>query len=83
MVFQSAGFVQFLSNTSESIDMQREVVASMREHGISGLIVSPARATYAADFKPLVAAGIPVVFDRCLTADIMPARLSETTDETL
>ncbi len=61
MVVQSAGFVQFLSNTSESIDRQREVIASMREHGISGLIVSPARATEAADFKPLVAAGIPVV----------------------
>lgn len=61
MVVQSAGFVQFLSNTSESIDRQREVIASMREHGISGLIVSPARGTEASDFKPLVAAGIPVV----------------------
>lgn len=61
MVVQSAGFVQFLSNTSESIDRQREVIASMREHGISGLIVSPARATEAGDFKPLVTAGIPVV----------------------
>lgn len=61
IVVQSAGFVQFLSNTSESIDRQREVIASMREHGISGLIVSPARATEAGDFKPLVAAGIPVV----------------------
>lgn len=61
MVVQSAGFVQFLSNTSESLDRQREVIASMREHGISGLILSPARATEAADLKPLVAAGIPVV----------------------
>jgi LacI family transcriptional regulator len=61
MVVQSAGFVQFLSNTSESIDRQREVIASMREHGISGLILSPARGTEAADLKPLVAAGIPVV----------------------
>lgn len=60
-VVQSAGFVQFLSNTSENTDRQREVVASMHEHGISGLIVSPARATDAADFKPLVASGIPVV----------------------
>src|SRR6478609_1221131 len=60
-VVQSAGFVQFLSNTSESIDRQREVIASMREHGISGLIVSPARGTEAADLKPLVASGIPVV----------------------
>lgn len=61
MVVQSAGFVQFLSNTSENLDRQREVIASMREHGISGLILSPARATEAADLKPLIAAGIPVV----------------------
>ncbi|OLP57861.1 LacI family transcriptional regulator [Xaviernesmea oryzae] len=61
MVVQSAGFVQFLSNTSESLDRQREVIASMREHGISGLILSPARGTKAADLKPLVSAGIPVV----------------------
>lgn len=61
MVVQSAGYVQFLANTSENIDRQREVVASMREHGISGLIISPARGTEAADFKPLVNAGIPVV----------------------
>ncbi|KRB59518.1 LacI family transcriptional regulator [Rhizobium sp. Root708] len=61
MVVQSAGFVQFLSNTSESLDRQREVIASMREHGISGLIMSPARGTEAADLKPLVGAGIPVV----------------------
>jgi LacI family transcriptional regulator len=60
-VVQSAGFVQFLSNTSESIDRQREVIASMREHGVSGLIVSPARGTETIDMKPLVAAGIPVV----------------------
>ncbi|MDB5556788.1 MAG: transcriptional regulator, LacI family [Rhizobium sp.] len=61
MVVQSAGFVQFLANTSESVDRQLEVIASMREHGISGLIVSPARGSKAGDFKSLVAAGIPVV----------------------
>ncbi|APO74508.1 LacI family transcriptional regulator protein [Rhizobium etli 8C-3] len=61
MVVQSAGFVQFLSNTSENLDRQREVIASMREHGISGLILSPARGTEASDLKPLVASGIPVV----------------------
>ncbi|WP_289719165.1 LacI family DNA-binding transcriptional regulator [Rhizobium sp. S152] len=60
-VVQSAGFVQFLSNTGENLDRQKEVIASMREHGISGLILSPARATEAADLKPLVTAGIPVV----------------------
>ncbi|MDQ0321466.1 LacI family transcriptional regulator [Pararhizobium capsulatum DSM 1112] len=61
MVVQSAGYVQFLANTGESLDRQREVIASMREHGISGLILSPARGTEASDLKPLVAAGIPVV----------------------
>lgn len=60
-VVQSAGFVQFLSNTDESPERQREVIASMREHGVSGLIISPARSTKAIDFKPLVQAGIPVV----------------------
>ncbi|MDO9416136.1 LacI family DNA-binding transcriptional regulator [Pararhizobium sp.] len=60
-VVQSAGYVQFLSNTGENIDRQREVIASMREHGISGLIISPARGTEALDLKPLVNSGIPVV----------------------
>jgi LacI family transcriptional regulator len=61
VVVQSAGYVQFLSNTGESVDRQSEVIASMREHGISGLILSPARGTEAADLKALVASGIPVV----------------------
>ena len=61
MVVQSAGYVQFLANTGESLDRQREVIASMREHGISGLILSPARGTEAADLKSLSASGIPVV----------------------
>lgn len=61
MVMQSAGYVQFLSNSAESVDRQREVIASMREHGIAGLILSPARGTEAADLKPLAASGIPVV----------------------
>ena len=61
MVTQSAGFVQFLANTGESVDRQREVIASMREHGIAGLIVSPARGTTAADLKPLTDAGLHVV----------------------
>ncbi|MBS3651079.1 LacI family DNA-binding transcriptional regulator [Pseudaminobacter sp. 19-2017] len=60
-VVQSAGYVQFLSNTGENIDRQRQVIASMREHGISGLIISPARGTEAADLKPLTASGLPVV----------------------
>lgn len=60
-VIRSAGFVQFLSNTSENVACQREVVASMREHGISGLLISPARGTAYNDLRPLLVAGIPVV----------------------
>ena len=68
MVVQSAGYVQFLANTGESVDRQREVIASMREHGISGLIISPARGTEAADLKPLAASGMPVVDRRAQRA---------------
>ncbi|PWL19583.1 LacI family transcriptional regulator [Falsochrobactrum shanghaiense] len=60
-VMQSAGYVQFLANTAESIDRQREVVASMREHGIAGLIISPARGTEASDLRPMAKSGLPVV----------------------
>lgn len=73
MVVQSAGYVQFLSNSGENVDRQREVIASMREHGISGLIISPARGTEAADLKPLVAAGIPVVV---VVRNVQGARVS-------
>ncbi len=61
MVVQSAGYVQFLSNSAESLDRQQELIGSMREHGMSGLIISPARGTRAADLNPLTASGIPVV----------------------
>lgn len=60
-VMQSAGFVQFISNTGERIDTQRNVISTMREHGIAGLIVSPARGTTGSDLKPFVAAGVPTV----------------------
>ena len=36
MVVQSAGYVQFLANTGESVDRQREVISSMREMGLPG-----------------------------------------------
>ncbi len=61
MVIQSAGYVQFLSSSAENPDRQLELIVSMREHGISGLIICPARGTQAADLKPLAASGIPVV----------------------
>lgn len=61
LVVQSAGYVQFLAHSGESVDRQREVIASMRENGIAGLILSPARGTEPNDIKALVDSGIPVV----------------------
>lgn len=61
MIVQSAGYVQFLAHSGEDVDRQSEVIASMREHGIAGLILSPARGTQAADLKPVVDSGLPVV----------------------
>lgn len=60
-VVQSSGYVQFLANSGENVDRQRELIASMREHGISGLILSPARGTEASDIRPIVESGLPVL----------------------
>ena len=60
-VLQSAGYVTFMANTAESVDRQAEVMSSMHEHGISGLLLSPARGTSPADLKPLIELGVPVV----------------------
>lgn len=61
MIVQSAGYVQFLAHSGEDVDRQRELISSMREHGIAGLILSPARGTVAADLKQVVDSGLPVV----------------------
>ena len=61
MIVQSGGYVQFMGNSAEDVGRQSELLASMREHGVAGLIMSPARGTQAADLKPLVESGLPVV----------------------
>jgi LacI family transcriptional regulator len=61
MIVQSAGYVQFLAHSSEDVDRQTVVIASMREHGISGLIICPARGTKPSDLRPVVDSGLPVV----------------------
>ena len=78
MVVQSAGFVQFLSNSGENVDRQREVIGTMREHGISGLIVSPARGTEPKDLRPLLDAGMPVVV---VVRNIPGAKVSSLTSD--
>ena len=60
-VFQSAGVVPFIANTAENPVRQEEVLKSMMEQGVAGLIVSPARGTTAEAFRRMQQAGIPVV----------------------
>jgi LacI family transcriptional regulator len=61
-VFQSAGVVPFIANTAENSVRQQEVLRSLMEQGVGGLIVSPARGTAPDAFRRLELASIPVVF---------------------
>jgi LacI family transcriptional regulator len=73
-VFQSAGIVPFIANTAENPVRQEEVLKSLMEQGVAGLIISPARGTPPDAFRRIEAAGIPVVFAmRRLPASRIPA----------
>ncbi|WP_292328192.1 LacI family DNA-binding transcriptional regulator, partial [Mesorhizobium sp.] len=61
-VFQAAGIVPFIANTAENPVRQEEVLKSLLEQGVAGLIVSPARGTTPGAFRRIEAAGVPVVF---------------------
>jgi LacI family transcriptional regulator len=73
-VFQSAGIVPFIANTAESPVRQQEVLKSLMEQGVAGLIVAPARGTAPDAFRRIEAASIPIVFVmRRLPASRIPA----------
>ena len=61
-VFQSAGVVPFIANTAENPVRQEEVLKSLMEQDVAGLIVSPAHGTAPDAFRRIEAADIPVVF---------------------
>lgn len=61
-VFQSSGVVPFIANTAENPVRQEEVLKSLMEQAVAGLIVSPARGTAPDAFRRLETAGIPIVF---------------------
>lgn len=61
-VFQSAGFVSFIANTAENPVRQEEVLKSLMEQDVAGLIVSPAHGTSRDAFRRIETANIPVVF---------------------
>jgi LacI family transcriptional regulator len=60
-VLQNTGHVVVLANTGEQVERQSVVIGRMREQGVAGVIICPARGTPANAFKDLVEAGIPIV----------------------
>lgn len=61
-VFQSAGIVSFIANTAENPVRQEEVLKSLMEQDVAGLIVSPAHGTSPDAFRMIETANIPIVF---------------------
>ncbi|MCT7377375.1 LacI family DNA-binding transcriptional regulator [Chelativorans salis] len=61
-VFQSAGIVPFIANTAENPVRQGEVLKSLLEQGVSGLIVSPAHGTLPDAFERIRSGGTPIIF---------------------
>ena len=55
------GFVPILANTNEDLERQGHVLRSMREHGVAGIIMSPARGTDAWTLASLPSRGMPMV----------------------
>jgi LacI family transcriptional regulator len=61
MALAAEGYATVLANTSEDAGLQARTVAAMIEHGVSGLIISPAYGDEAATFGPLERAGLPAL----------------------
>jgi LacI family transcriptional regulator len=55
------GFIPILANTNEDLERQKQVLHSLREHGVAGIIMSPARGTDAWSLANLPARSIPTV----------------------
>lgn len=60
-VFAEAGYATVIANTDENPAMQAQVIESMIEHDISGLLVSPAYGDENRAFDRLQRAGIPTM----------------------
>lgn len=58
---QSAGLVPLLAHTAECLDRQADVITTMLEQDVSGLIICPARGTEPEDLAGLARSGLPVV----------------------
>ncbi len=61
MELSARGYATVIANTDEDPAIQAQVVGSMVEHGVSGLVISPTYGVTEATFGPLERAGIPVL----------------------
>jgi LacI family transcriptional regulator len=61
MAFSARGYATVIANTDEDPVIQAQVVASMIEHGVSAMVISPTYGDAEATFVPLARAGIPVL----------------------
>jgi LacI family transcriptional regulator len=55
------GYIPILANTNEDRDRQAEVLKSLREHGVAGIIMSPAKGTDALSLSEFSPRSIPMV----------------------
>jgi LacI family transcriptional regulator len=61
MAFSARGYATVIANTDEDAGLQRQVVQSMIEHGVSALVISPTYGDEAATFDPIARANIPAM----------------------
>jgi LacI family transcriptional regulator len=61
MAFSERGYATVVANTDENPELQAEVVASMIEHGVSGLMICPAYGNETQTFDLLERARVPVM----------------------
>ncbi|MCP4318100.1 MAG: substrate-binding domain-containing protein [Hyphomicrobiales bacterium] len=61
MTFAKHGFATVVANTDEDPDIQSQVIASMIEHGVSALVISPAYGDEGAISGIIKRAGIPAM----------------------
>jgi LacI family transcriptional regulator len=61
MAMAARGYATVVSNADEDDGLQEKLVASMIEHGVDAVVISPAYGDPASVFDPLAKAGIPVM----------------------
>ena len=61
MALSARGYATVIANTDEDPALQRQVVASMIEHGVTAMVISPAYGQEEMTFDPLLRARVPVM----------------------